>query len=164
MQVQQGDDLKVKTEMKKRIYYLILLELFIVLILTLSWEFLLEDTTFGAINVKHAHEDLAERLEYIITSIVFVCIALIIPLGIIIRDFARLEKTTKRLQGALDNIKTLEGLLPMCANCKNIRDDDGYWQQVEVYIRQHSKAQFSHSICPKCAHQLYPGLFDEANK
>ena len=97
MQARPGDDLKVKTEMKKRIYYLILLELFIVLILTLSWEFLLEDATFGAINVKHAHEDLAERLEYIITSIVFVCIALIIPLGIIIRDFARLEKTTKQL-------------------------------------------------------------------
>ena len=71
--------------------------------------------------------------------------------------------TTQRLQGALDNIKTLEGLLPMCANCKNIRDDDGYWQQVEVYIRQHSKAKCSHSICPKCARQLYPYLFNEEN-
>ena len=147
--------------MKKRIYYLILLELLIVLVLTTAWEFWLEDFTFGVINVEHAEEDLTERLEYIITSSVFVCIALIIPLGIIVRDFSRLEKTTKRLQGALDNIKTLEGLLPMCANCKNIRDDDGYWQQVEVYIRQHSKAQFSHSICPKCAHQLYPDLFNE---
>jgi hypothetical protein len=113
------------------------------------------------INVDHAEENLTERLEYIITSSVFVCIALIIPLWIIIRDFSRLEKTTQRLQGALDDIKTLEGLLPMCANCKNIRDDDGYWQQVEVYIRQHSRAEFSHSICPKCAHQLYPGLFNE---
>jgi hypothetical protein len=89
--------------------------------------------------------------------------ALIIPLWIIVKDFSRLEKTTKRLQGALYNIKTLEGLLPMRANCKNIRDDDGYWQQVEVYIRQHSKAEFSHSICPECAHQLYPDLFNEAN-
>jgi hypothetical protein len=147
--------------MKKRIYYLILLELLIVLILTTAWEFWLEDFTFGVINVDHAEENLTERLEYIITSSVFVCIALIIPLWIIIRDFSRLEKTTQRLQGALDDIKTLEGLLPMCANCKNIRDDDGYWQQVEVYIRQHSRAEFSHSICPKCAHQLYPGLFNE---
>jgi hypothetical protein len=147
--------------MKKRIYYLILLELLIVLVLTTAWEFWLEDFTFGVLNVKHAKEGLTERLEYIITSSVFVCIALIIPLWIIVRDFSRLEKTTKRLQGALDNIKTLEGLLPMCANCKNIRDDDGYWQQVEVYIRQHSKAEFSHSICPECAHQLYPDLFNE---
>jgi len=147
--------------MKTRIYYIILLELLIVLILTTAWEFWLEDFTFDAMNVDHAEENLSERLEYIITSSVFVCIALIIPLWIIVRDFSRLEKTTQRLQGALDNIKTLEGLLPMCANCKNIRDDDGYWQQVEVYIRQHSKAEFSHSICPKCAHQLYPDLFNQ---
>jgi hypothetical protein len=149
--------------MKQRIYYLILLELLIVLILTTAWEFWLEDFTFGVINVNHAQEGLAERLEYMITSSVFVCIALIMPIGIIIRDFSRLEKATQRLQGALDNIKTLEGLLPMCANCKNIRDDNGYWQQVEVYIRQHSKAKCSHSICPECAHQLYPDLFNEAN-
>ena len=147
--------------MKKRIYYLILLELLIVLILTTAWEFFLEDFTFGVINVDHAEEDLTERLEYIITSSVFVCIALIIPLWIIIRDFSKLEKTTERLQRALDDIKTLEGLLPICAACKNIRDDDGYWQQVEVYIQQHTKAEFSHSICPKCAHQLYPSLFSE---
>jgi hypothetical protein len=149
--------------MKTRIYYLILLELLIVLMLTTAWEFWLEDFTFGVINVDHAEEDLTERLEYMITSSVFVCIALIIPLWIIVRDFSKLEKTTQRLQGALDNIKALEGLLPMCAKCKNIRDDDGYWQQVEVYIRQHSNAKCSHSICPECAHQLYPDLFNEEN-
>jgi len=146
--------------MKKRIYYLILLELLMVLVMTTAWEFWLEDFTFGVMNVDHAEEDFTERLEYIITSSVFVCIALIIPLWIITRDFSRLEKTTARLQEALDNIETLEGLLPICANCKNIRDDDGYWQQVEVYIRQHSKVNFSHSICPECAHKLYPGLYN----
>jgi len=146
--------------MKKRLYYLILLELLIVLILTTAWEFWLEDFTFELLNVDHEPEDLSERLEYIITSSVFVCIALIVPLWIIVRDVSRLEKTTVRLQDALDNIETLEGLLPICANCKNIRDDDGYWQQVEVYIRQHSKVNFSHSICPECAHKLYPGLYN----
>lgn len=149
--------------MKKRLYYLVLLELLIVFILTTAWEFWLEDIAFEAINVNHVTESLTERLEYLITSSVFVCIALIIPLWIIIRHFSRLEKTTERLQLAIDNIKTLEGLLPICSNCKNIRDDDGYWQQVEVYIRQHSKAKFSHSICPKCAHQLYPDLLNEIN-
>jgi len=147
--------------MRKRVCYLILLELLIVLMLTTAWEFWLEDFTFGIIDVDHEPEDLTERLEYIITSSIFVCIALIVPLWIIIRDVSRLEETTARLQGALDNIKTLEGLLPICANCKNIRDDDGYWHQVEVYVRQHSNAKFSHSICPECADQLYPGLYDE---
>ena len=108
--------------MKKRIYYLILLELLIVLILTTAWEFWLEDLTFGFMNVNHETEDLTERLEYIITSSVFVCTALIVPLWIIIKDISRLEKTGAQLQEALDNIKTLGGLLPMCAHCKNIRD------------------------------------------
>ncbi len=144
--------------MKKRLYYLILLELLIVLILTTAWEFWFEDFTFGLMNIDHEPEDLTERLEYIITSSVFVCIALIVPIWIIIRDVSRLEITTERLQGALDSIKTLEGLLPICANCKNIRDDNGYWHQVEVYIRNNSKAEFSHSICPTCAQKLYPEL------
>jgi hypothetical protein len=144
--------------MKKRLYYLILLELLIVLILTTAWEFWFEDFTFGFINIDHEPEDLTERLEYIITSSVFVGIALIVPIWIIIRDVSRLEKTTERLQGALESIKTLEGLLPICANCKNIRDDNGYWHQVEVYIRNNSKAEFSHSICPTCAQKLYPEL------
>ena len=144
--------------MKKRLYYLILLELLIVLILTTAWEFWFEDFTLGLINIDHEPEDLTERLEYIITSSIFVCIALIVPIWIIIRDVSRLEKTTERLQGALDSIKTLEGLLPICANCKNIRDDNGYWHQVEVYIRNNSIAEFSHSICPTCAQKLYPEL------
>ncbi len=146
--------------MKKRLYYLILLELLIVLMLTTAWEFGLEDFTFEFMNLNHESEPLTERLEYIITSSIFVCIALIVPLWIIVRDVSRLEKTTDNLQEALDSIKTLVGLLPICANCKNIRDDDGYWQQVEVYIRNNSKVEFSHSICPTCAQKLYPELYN----
>ena len=65
------------------------------------------------------------------------------------------EKLITKLQEAFDNIKTLKGLLPICANCKNIRDDKGYWNQIEAYIRDHSDAEFSHSICPLCAEKLY---------
>ena len=144
--------------MKKRVYYLILLELAIVLILTVAWEFWLEDITYGFFNIDHEPEDMNERLEYIITSSVFVMIALIIQIWIIIKDFSRIEKTTVRLHKALDNIKTLEGLLPICANCKKIRDDEGYWQQAEVYIRNHSEVKISHGICPPCAKKLYPDL------
>jgi PAS domain S-box-containing protein len=53
-------------------------------------------------------------------------------------------------------VKKLRGLLPICASCKEIRDDKGYWHQIESYIRNHSEAEFSHSICPKCAEKLYP--------
>ena len=65
------------------------------------------------------------------------------------------EKTIIELQEALDNIKTLEGLLPICASCKKIRDDGGYWNQLEGYIENRSDASFTHSICPECAERLY---------
>jgi len=60
------------------------------------------------------------------------------------------------LEAALHEVKTLHGLLPICASCKKIRDDDGYWHQVDSYISQHTEVQFSHSICPECRAQLYP--------
>ncbi len=69
------------------------------------------------------------------------------------------EKLISKLQEALNNIKTLAGLLPICANCKKIRDDKGYWNQIEAYIEDHSGAEFSHGICPDCANKLYPDLF-----
>lgn len=63
-----------------------------------------------------------------------------------------------RLQSALLEIKKLSGMLPICASCKKIRDDKGYWRQIETYITERSEAQFSHSICPKCAKELYPDI------
>jgi PAS domain-containing protein len=60
------------------------------------------------------------------------------------------------LQDALAEIKTLSGLVPICANCKKIRDDKGYWTQVEAFIQEHSEARFSHGICPECMAKLYP--------
>ncbi len=67
-----------------------------------------------------------------------------------------LEKKNIELQKALDEVKQLRGFLPICASCKNIRDDQGYWTQIELYIRDHSEAEFTHSICPDCATKLYP--------
>lgn len=60
------------------------------------------------------------------------------------------------LKKALAEVKKLSGLLPICASCKKIRDDKGYWQQIEAYIRDHSEAEFSHGICPECMKKLYP--------
>lgn len=62
----------------------------------------------------------------------------------------------QNLERALKEVKTLSGLIPICSNCKKIRDDEGYWQQVETYVRNHSTADFSHGICPECYEKLYP--------
>lgn len=76
---------------------------------------------------------------------------------------ATLEEVNVELEDALCKLKTLSGLLPICASCKKIRDDKGYWNQIELFIRDHSFAEFSHGICPDCARKLYPELdiFDD---
>jgi AmiR/NasT family two-component response regulator len=74
---------------------------------------------------------------------------------------AELQARNEELQGALAKVKMLSGLLPICASCKKIRDDRGYWQQVEVYIRDHSEVEFSHGLCPDCARELFPDFYTE---
>ena len=70
------------------------------------------------------------------------------------------ESLIAKLKDALQEVKTLSGLLPICAACKRIRnDDDNSWQQIEEYIAKHSNADFTHGICPDCAHRLYPDLY-----
>lgn len=71
------------------------------------------------------------------------------------------EKLIHDLQKAMDEIQTLSGLLPICAYCKNVRDDQGYWQKVEIYISKHSKADFSHGICPDCLKKHFPEYYDD---
>jgi PAS domain-containing protein len=71
------------------------------------------------------------------------------------------EELIAQLQQAVASVKLLSGLLPICSACKKIRDDRGYWTQIETYIRDHSEAQFSHGICPHCAEKLYPEYFNK---
>lgn len=82
-----------------------------------------------------------------------------------ITDTKRSERERERLitelKEAVTKVRTLTGLLPICASCKKIRDDKGYWNQLESYISDHSEAAFSHSICPECAAKLYPGFDDD---
>ncbi|GAX61661.1 sensor protein with HAMP domain [Candidatus Scalindua japonica] len=70
----------------------------------------------------------------------------------------KLQKSNQRLKLILKEVKELSGLLPICASCKKIRDDKGYWNQIESYIKKHSKAEFSHSVCPECVKELYPEI------
>ena len=88
----------------------------------------------------------------------------------IIHDITERKRTEEQkdslvsdLQKALSEVKTLRGFLPICSHCKKIRDDKGYWNQIESYIREHSEVEFSHSICQECAKRYYPDmdLYDE---
>ena len=72
-----------------------------------------------------------------------------------------LQEKNVQLEEALANVKTLQQFLPICANCKKIRDDEGYWRDVEVYVRDHINVLFSHSICPDCLKELYPDYWEE---
>lgn len=72
------------------------------------------------------------------------------------------ERIVHQREEAMEQIKILRGFLPICASCKKIRDDNGYWNQIEAYIRDHSEAEFSHGICPECAAKLYPDFFNKS--
>lgn len=72
----------------------------------------------------------------------------------------QLEKKNAELRKALDEIKVLRGFIPICASCKRIRNDKGYWEQIETYISNHSDVQFSHGVCDECLKKLYPDLVD----
>jgi len=85
---------------------------------------------------------------------------------ILINDFLNLHDKIEKMNRSLEetvkertqDLKIMSGLLPICASCKKIRDDQGYWNQIEGYIQKHSDAQFSHSVCPECAKKLYSDL------
>lgn len=68
------------------------------------------------------------------------------------------EKLIEKLQTALNTVKTLSGLLPICASCKKIRDDKGYWNRLEAYIEDHSDAEFTHGLCPECVRKYFPNI------
>lgn len=77
---------------------------------------------------------------------------------------AQVQERTKELQKALNEVKTLSGLLPICSSCKKIRDDKGYWNSVEYYIGLHTDADFTHGICPECTDSLYPEVVEIRRK
>ena len=82
-----------------------------------------------------------------------------------ITDMKKMERErdnlVEALQKALNEIKTLRGILPLCSFCKRIRDDKGYWEQVDVYISKYSDADISHSICPECLKKHYTNEYED---
>ena len=72
-----------------------------------------------------------------------------------------LRRSNEELQKALKEVKVLRGLIPICASCKKIRNDGGFWQQLEEYLGEHSEAEFSHGLCQPCIKKLYPGVYQD---
>lgn len=72
-----------------------------------------------------------------------------------------LQEKNLALAEALESVKTLSGFIPICMHCKKIRDDEGYWNQLESYLTSHSDAQLSHCLCPECLKELYPDIYEE---
>jgi hypothetical protein len=84
-----------------------------------------------------------------------------VVLSLVKADLDERKMLLEEIQKALSEVKLLSGLLPICASCKKIRDDKGYWKRIETYISAHSEAQFTHGICPECAKRLYPKDYDD---
>ncbi len=107
-------------------------------------------------NLQEAKESLESRVEERTTELARANRELQREMAERKRAEKEKESLIGELQDALSKVKLLSGFLPICASCKKIRDDKGYWRQIETYIRDHSEAEFSHSICPECAKKLYP--------
>ena len=78
-----------------------------------------------------------------------------------LNDITELIQSKEIIEHLKIEVNTLRGIIPICSSCKKIRDDKGYWQQVEVYVRDRSEAEFSHAICPECLEKLYPEFDSE---
>jgi len=88
-------------------------------------------------------------LDTIIASVIATPISLIL-----LRMIEKLDAQREKLKSASAEIRELKGLIPICSSCKKIRDDEGFWHQVDVYIRQHTSAEFTHSLCSDCAAEI----------
>ncbi|NLF96569.1 MAG: hypothetical protein GX569_07510 [Candidatus Riflebacteria bacterium] len=94
------------------------------------------------------------------TLMVFICGYITVIIGLIILNFQKVELD---LSAAIDEVRTLRGIVPICTSCKKIKDEKGSWSLVEEYVRAHSHAEFSHGMCPDCMKKFYPDYVDEEN-
>jgi len=141
---------------------------------------LISDGEFlGAFEIYYNITDRKKQMDRTVSRSSYLLFSLALVLAIVvvmlllkennaIAERKRSEEDQKslivELQKALAEVKTLSGMLPICASCKKVRDDKGYWKQIESYILDHSDAKLSHSICPECARKLYPELFGKEVK
>ncbi|NCC53014.1 MAG: hypothetical protein EOM20_17625 [Spartobacteria bacterium] len=118
--------------------------------------FLSDIDTYGRVNQYHAEFIESQNTKHFLT--------IMIDITERVNAEDERQKTIQELQSALQEVKTLRGIVPICIQCKKIRDDKGYWEHVESYVAHHTEAQFSHGICPDCRKKLYPELCDDEEK
>lgn len=121
------------------------------------------DILESIVRLSHRYEHL--ELDEVITVSVFLMFALLFFSIRRWREAKRSEALAKRhsedLQKALSEVRQLRGMITICSVCKRVRNDGGFWEQIEVYVRDHSEAEFSHGICRECAKKLYPEFEEE---
>jgi len=124
-----------------------------------------QDILENLVTFCHQHEHL-ELDEWIVVA-VFLSLALTV---FALRRWREVRQVSRRLavqnadlQAAAAEIRRLQGLIPICARCKSIRDDAGIWREIEAYMQDHSDATFTHGICPTCARELFPDVADDVD-
>jgi GAF domain-containing protein len=119
-----------------------------------------DGTPFGTICVLDSrHQDYGELYLELVAKLRDLVQE---QLGLIFMN-QTLQDEKKRLADYIDELKTLRELIPICARCKRVRSSPDYWEAVEAYVSQRTGASFTHSLCPRCAEELYPGLLPEKN-
>lgn len=131
------------------------------LILLIIWSFF--RTAYTVILESNITNFMESGLVHQYTFIVYAILHLLIMISLILLTFNRmtedLKSSNQDLKNALDEVKTLRGIIPICSNCKKIRSDEGYYEALEDYLSEHTEANFSHSLCPTCAEELYPEIY-----
>ncbi len=133
------------------------------------------NSTYWSIMVTVPEDDIDELLKEFRNSLVIIFILLVLTSGLFIailmknlvsikKQKEELEQKNEEIKNAMNNIKELSGLLPICSSCHKVRNDSGYWERLEQYIEAHSNAEFTHSLCPGCAQKLYPDIFKDEKK
>ncbi|MGE5343797.1 MAG: response regulator [Candidatus Omnitrophota bacterium] len=132
-------------------------------------EYLLVNSKLRSVSPKRSPElgieiYFAGKKHYITSERLQIIDLLFSTYEAIVQKNTELEKSNRQLKLANEKIKTLSGLIPICSNCKKVRNDDGYWQEVEDYVASHTEAGFTHGICNDCMKELYPEFYERKMK
>jgi hypothetical protein len=146
-----------RSNFDKNIFTLLALSIIATIIAELFFTFYI--SVYGISNLVGHYFKI---ISFILIYKAIIQTGLVKPYSLLFRNLKQSEEKLReeqtRLKEALAQVKTLSGLLPICSVCKKIRDDQGYWNQIENYLHEHSGAEFTHGICPNCAKELYPQL------
>ena len=130
------------------------------LLLVIFWEFYLEDPILFQLQIEHMSESMDEKVEYVVTVFIFGVMSLFLPFILSFQAERRrkiLESEREHLifdlRATIEEIKRLNGVIPVCSYCKKIRNEEGDWEELERYIVKHSDVDFSHGACPVCYQQ-----------